>query len=377
MRMCWIVFFFGDSSARGLFWSQVLLLGLLSGTTWAQEPLLGHLEQGTAVSHSHGGSRRSLADKHAPAALMADHLHQPGEIMLEYKYMLMSMDENQWGTRRLSNDQALAVGNALGTNFGAVPTHMDMEMHMLHVMYGYTPRITAYLMLMWPALTMDHLRGPANPGGPGTPFTVHNSGFGDLGLGALIGLVQTEQADVILNLGMSVPTGDISRGSDIPTAGRTVQELPYPMRLGTGTFQFKPGITWKRYFPRASMGVQFQMNFSIGHNWDHYGVPDQYRLNFWYARLLTDHLALSFRVENFWKDNFSGADPDLNPAVISTARPDMQTGYWLNFGYGIMYLVGNSGHLINVELVDTIYQDLDGVQLRSDWSVVVSWSKAY
>ena len=59
--------------------------------------------------------------------------------------------------------------------------------------------------------------------------------------------------------------------------------------------------------------------------------------------------------------------------------PDVyrQTGYWLNFGYGVMWLVGDSGHLVNLELVDTVYQDLDGIQLRSDWMFVVSWSKAY
>jgi len=338
-----------------------------------QEPSRFH----DSAGRSYWEWRRGLADKHAPAFLMADHVHEPGEIMLEYKYMIMSMDENQRGTTRLSNDQAFAQGQALGTNNGALPTHMSMEMHMVHIMYGWSENVTLYTMLMFPVLTMDHIRGPANPAGAGTVFTTHNSGFGDLAFGGLFRLLNEEDWDLIFNLGFRVPTGDISRQTTIPTGGLVSQELPYPMRLGTGTFQFLPGITYKRYLSGGSYGLQFQTNFSIGENWDHYSVPDVYRLNFWYAHLLTDHLAMSFRVENLWRDNFTGADPDLNPAVVSTSRPDMQTGYWLNFGYGVMWLVGDSGHLVNLEIIDTIYQDLDGIQLRSDWTFVVSWSKAY
>ena len=65
---------------------------------------------------------------------------------------------------------------------------MTMEMHMIHVMRGMTENITAYTMIILPSLIMDHIRGPGNSGGPGTPFTTHNSGFGDLVLGALLRL---------------------------------------------------------------------------------------------------------------------------------------------------------------------------------------------
>ncbi len=351
-----------------LFWPSA------SGAQEHRHPFSPETAQHRHAAHSH---RRHLADQYAPAGLMGDHVHHAGSFMVDYRYMLMRMDENQRGTTRLTNQQAFVQGQALGTNNGALPTSMSMEMHMLHLMYGHSDDVTLYTMLMFPALTMDHIRGPANPAGAGTVFTTHNSGLGDLAFGALLRLLEDEDWDLILNLGFRVPTGDISRQSSVPTGGLVAQELPYPMRLGTGTFQLLPGITYKRYLPEGSYGLQLQTDFSIGRNWDNYSVPDQYRLNFWYAHLLTDRLALSFRVENLWRENFTGADPDLNPAVVSTARPDMQTGYWLNFGYGIMWLVGDSGHQINVEVIDTVYQHLDGIQLRSDWTFVFSWSKAF
>lgn len=319
--------------------------------------------------------RRGLADKHAPAGIMGDHLHDPGEWMVEYKYMNMYMEDNRLGSRTLSDAEAITIGNSLGTNLGATPTDMTMEMHMLHVMRGVTDDVTAYVMVMLPSLTMDHLRGPGNPAGPGTPFTTHNSGFGDTTFGALLRLHSDEDDDWILNLGVSTPTGDIFRTSSAPTAGLVEQPLPYPMRLGTGTAHLRPGVTWKHYFDRCSTGVQLQTDHPLGRNYRGYSVGDEYRLNAWLSRLLWDDIAVSVRFEHLWRTNYSGADPGTPDPLISTNVEGFRGGYTANLGLGMMALF--NGHLLNVELVPRLYQDLDGIQLETDWAVVASWSKAF
>jgi len=319
--------------------------------------------------------RRGLADKHAPAGLMGEHVHEPGEWMVEYKYMNMYMEDNRVGSSTISDVEAITIGNSLGTNVGATPTQMTMEMHMIHVMRGMTENITAYTMIMLPSLTMDHIRGPSNPGGPGTPFTTHNSGFGDLGLGALLRLYSDDDDDLIFNLGASVPTGDIFRTTTIPTAGALSQPLPYPMRLGSGTFNMRPGITFRRYFCRSSFGVQYQSDHPLGENYRGYSVGDDFRVNTWFSRLLTDGLALSTRLENRWLTNFGGADPQTPDSMISTNVESFRGGYTLNLGLGVMAL--HKGHLLNVELVPRLYQDLDGMQLETDFSLIVSWSKGF
>ncbi|MCG8651686.1 MAG: hypothetical protein MI861_17735 [Pirellulales bacterium] len=83
---------------------------------------------------------RSRADKHAPASLMGDHVHDCGELMVEYKDMIMSMNGNRAGTNRLNDSDAVLFGATSNpvTNRGASPTNMTMEMHMLHLMYGYS-----------------------------------------------------------------------------------------------------------------------------------------------------------------------------------------------------------------------------------------------
>lgn len=325
--------------------------------------------------HGHGG-RRSKADKHAPAGLMGAHVHGQGEVMVEYKYMNMYMDDNRIGTRTIADaaTRPIVVDGQV-TNLGATPTAMTMEMHMVHIMYGVTDDISVYTMLMLPSLTMDHQRGPMNPAGPGTPFTTHNSGFGDTSFGALVRLWNDDDNDFIANLGFSVPTGDIFRTTTVPTNGALTQPLPYPMRLGSGTFNARPGVTWKHFTRDGSFGVQFQTDLPFGHNYRGYSVGDTFQLNTWYSHLLTDNLALSIRLENVWKTNYDGADPETPNPVISTNVESFRGGYWVNLGIGASALV--KGHLFSVEFVPTLFQDLNGIQLETDWSFIASWSKSF
>ncbi|QGJ70217.1 Transporter [Planctomycetales bacterium 10988] len=335
---------------------------------------------GCDSSHAYG-SHTHRPDEHAPAGIMGAHVHDRGEIMLEYKYMNMYMDDNRIGTTTVSDLDAFDFN---GTNVLFSPTQMTMEMHMVHAMYGLTDDITLYTMVMFTGLTMDHQRNPNRPFIPDDSFfTTHNSGFDDTSLGALWQVIDTDMDRVILNLGCSVPTGDLTRRSaapfDFPTRPPMLPsdgELPYPMRRGSGTFDARPGVTWVREWEDASFGSQVQMDLPIGRNFDDYAVGNEYRLNNWLAVVPMDWVSFSFRVEHIWKDNYRGADGDLIPMAISTARPDMRGGYWLNFGYGINTVVLN-GHRLAAELVHNVYQDLDGIQLETDWYFACSWSKAW
>lgn len=319
-----------------------------------------------AVADHPSDERRSLADKHAPAGIMGDHIHDQGEWMVEYRYMNMYMEDNRMGTKTVSDADAIG---ALGTNNGATPTQMTMEMHMMHIMYGISDDVTLYTMLMLPSITMDHMR--ANT----TEFTTHNSGFGDTGFGALLRLYSDDSKDVLLNLGCTVPTGDIFRTSRIPSNGVTDTPLPYPMRLGTGTFNFRPGITAKRYFEDWSLGGQLQADLPIGTNYRGYSVGEELRLNTWASCLLTESVSLSCRVENVWRENFDGEDPQTPNAMISTNVENFRGGYWLNVGVGAQASV--HGHYLNFEVVPNLTQDLDGIQLETDYTVIGSWSKAF
>jgi hypothetical protein len=330
-----------------------------------------------------GEGRRSLADKHAPAGIMGDHMHHKGEWMVEYKYMNMYMEDNRIGEREVSDSDSIGpAGGSPGiivegtqTNNGASPTDMTMEMHMAHIMYGMTDDVTLYTMIMMPSLTMDHIRGDMNPAGRGTSFTTHNSGFGDMSIGALLRLYESDETDLILNLGGSLPTGDIYRESTAPTGGRVSQPLPYPMRLGSGTFNARPGFTFKRYGDWWSTGIQIQTDLPIGRNYRGYSVGDEVRYNSWTSVLLTDWLSLSLRGEHIWRTDYDGEDDDTPDALISTNVEGFRGGKWYNIGLGAQMIFKKN--YLSTEIISTVEQDLDGIQLETDFAVVASWSRAF
>ena len=251
---------------------------------------------------------------------------------------------------------------------------------MIHLMYGATDDVTLYTMVMLPSLTMDHIRGPGNPSplGVGSEFTTHNSGFGDTAFGALLRLFSDVNSDLIFNLGWFRFQPVISfRETSIPTAGAAVppSALPYPMRLGSGTFNARPGITYKKYLDDWSWGLQLQTDIPVGRNYRGYSVSDEYRLNSWTSILLTDNWAVSLRGENLWKSDFDGQDNALPDLVVSTNVDQFRGGYWFNIGVGTQFM--HKGHYFSAEIVPTVYQDVDGIQLETDFSVIGSWSKSW
>ena len=136
--------------------------------------------------------------------------------------------------------------------------------------------LTIYTVMNLPVLTMDHIRGPGNPtgGGPGSAFTTHTSGIGDTQFGALGNLIDSEHDDLIINVGFSVPTGDIFDTSANSTAGLLELPLEYPMRKGSGTFNARPGITYRHFEECSSFGVQYQGDHPIGENYRDAKVQD-------------------------------------------------------------------------------------------------------
>lgn len=91
-------------------------------------------------------------------------------------------------------------------------------------MYGLTDDITLYTMLNFPVLTMDHIRGPGNMagGGPGSPFTTHNSGFGDTAFGALVRISKGENDERIAPKKRCVPARRSGLNSNTSGTGRYV-----------------------------------------------------------------------------------------------------------------------------------------------------------
>src|ERR1022692_4874832 len=177
----------------------------------------------------------------APSGIMNDHLHNAGQWMVSYRYMRMNMANNISGSQPVSD-------NNVYNDYLMSPGKMNMDMHMLMVMYGISDRFTAMIM---PSYVVSNMSMNMPNGGnavmimPGTTAAMPNnqaiSGIGDTRLYGLYSITKNEDIQIVASLGLSIPTGSINKKafqvlySDI--------HADYNMQPGTGTLDFLPEIS--------------------------------------------------------------------------------------------------------------------------------------
>ena len=308
-------------------------------------------------------------DSHAPIGVMGDHIHQAGEWMLSYRFMQMRMDGNRNGSGNVSTDEVLA-------EFMVAPLEMTMDMHMFGAMYAPTDRWTLMLMLPYIDQNMDHVTRN------GTHFTTDSSGIGDVRFSGLYGFFDHHGTRghyrAHLNLGVSLPTGSIDERGDIP-AGDDLK-LPYPMQLGSGTYDILPGITFNAQYPRWSWGAQGTATLRTGENDNEYTLGNRLQITAWAARQFATNWSGSLRLDFQDWDDIDGADPDLNPMMVPTANPDLRGGQRTDLGVGINFYGHNgalAGHRFALEYLAPVQQDLNGPQLKTKSSIVFGWQWAF
>ena len=308
----------------------------------------------------------SRPDGHAPIGTMGDHTHHAGEWMLSYRYMIMEMEGNRDGTRKLSEQDVFAAG------FMVAPTKMSMKMHMFGAMYAPSDNLTFMGMLSYLRISMDHVTRM------GGRFTTESAGIGDLRLTGLYIIHRWDRQQIHLNAGISFPTGSVDKRGDTPQGSN--QKLPYPMQLGSGTFDLYPGITYLGQTDLWSWGSQLGFTFHLGSNSEGYSLGDRAEATVWGARKWSDCLSTSLRIDGQFWGNIDGKDNDLNPAMVPTADPERRAGRRINLLLGINLYGRNGlvkGHRLAIEFGVPVYQSLDGPQLEMDYSLTAGWQYAW
>ena len=284
--------------------------------------------------------------------------------MFGYSYMFMSMDGNRDGTSRQSPADVLNAG------FAVSPTAMTMKMHMLERMYGWREDLTVMAMLPFNSYSMDHITGT------GAQFATSSSGVGDLSLTALYNIYDKKRRRVHLTAGLMFPTGSIKERGTTPLGPD--QKLPYPMQLGSGTFDPVVGITYVATEKIWSWGFHLSHTYRIGENSEDYTLGNRKRFDAWLVRQWSDRISSTLRLSGENWGNIDGTDPELNPGMVPTADPARRGGKRLDLGMGINFYMPEgamSGSRVVLELSYPIYESLDGPQLAKDYdlSVGLQW----
>ncbi|MEM1371065.1 MAG: transporter [Pseudomonadota bacterium] len=341
------------------------------------------------------GHRNGLrADGHAPIGVMGDHMHKKGEFMFSYRFMRMDMEGSRIGTDGATPEEiATTVPNIFDINPGmpgvqppflrVVPTRMTMDMHMFGAMYAPTDNITLMVMLPYITKEMDHVtfQGPMGTNRLGT-FTTKSEGIGDVKFGGLIRLYDDAIHHFHANLMFSAPTGSITEEDDVltPFNTRPTLRLPYPMQLGTGTWDIHPGITYTARLGDLSWGGQYMAELRLeSENDEGYSVGDKHKLTGWLAYQFVPEVSASVRLAYQTQDSIDGIDPQVT-APVQTANPDFQGGDRLDLLVGINSIVTQGalkGHRFAIEGGVPVYQDLNGPQMETDWLLTLGWQYAF
>lgn len=358
---------------------NILKLGLIfSGFLVVQA---GH----TFEANLAGNTQLMLPDSHAPIGVMGDHLHKKGEWMLSYRSMQMSMKNNLRGKNSISAEQIVTqVENPNGPppTVRVVPTEMSTDMHMLGFMYAPSDKITLMLMLNYLQKEMEHLTYMGMMGATQLgKFTTSSSGVGDTKVSALYGLLDQNGHTIHLNLGLSLPTGSINKQDHVltPMNTRPVLLMPYAMQLGSGTYDFEPGITYTGNQDRLAWGMQFLATLPLAENEQNYTWGNKYKLTAWSSYRVADWSSLSMRLTYTDESSIDGFDTRIT-APVTTANPDNYGSNRLDFAIGVN-LIGRRGeirgHRLAFEYQSTIDQDVNGVQLEMQSMLTLGYQYAF
>lgn len=317
----------------------------------------------------------------SPAGVMISHGHPKGGWMFSYTYMNMMMKNNLSGTSNISDEEIFAK------DYSMSPQKMNMNMHMFMVMYGITGRLSAMIMANYNEQQMDmtaysasmHMHGGTMDMSSSTSHSHQTSGLGDVKLWALYKVRNGEGSSLVASLGFSFPTGDykIEAGEHATFQG---EHHAYMMQLGTGSFDFMPGITYlknknKFTYSAQLIGVIRPFNNPINYHWG-----NEMDVNAWGAYKFFPWLSASLRAEYFYSGSISGKDNLMYIYTEPGSNPVNYGGTKINGYPGINFYINKSfmrDSKIGVEFGLPVYQNLNGIQQSLSSTLFASITKSF
>ena len=207
-------------------------------------------------------------------------------------------------------------------DFMMVPTAMDMRMHMFGVMFAPHDKITLMGMTSYQQRSMEmegsHQHATGHHDHPVGMHEMSSAGIGDVKLESLLTLWKRHNFTFLGNVGVSFPTGSITQQTDDGSI------LPYPMQLGSGSFEARPGVTFFGTRGNWSYGGQFRGVFPLQTNSNKHRLGNSVTATTWGARRVNNWISLSARLLFSHKGSISGNHPDLDPSRSPSHRPDFQ-----------------------------------------------------
>jgi len=322
---------------------------------------------------------------HSPIGVMGDHTHGAGEWMLSYMFSRASTSGLRDGRSRVGLERAWE-------DYRMVPRAMDMDMHMPHLMYAPSDRVTLMVMGMWMehemTVRMENSLMAGHGGGGGghdhqqeRPFHSMDhgvSGWADTEVSALVKVFDRNRRRIHLNLGVGIPTGSITL-SDHRLVEQH-QRLGYPMQLGSGSWEARPGATFLLQTDRVSWGAQTMGVLRVNENSEGWRRGPEGRLEGWAMLRGNDWISPGLRLQARRWGNVRGRDTALDPAVSPENDPNLQGGARVGGFLALNLQVPSgalAGHRVAIEWGGALLESLDGPQMSGERTLNIGWEYSF
>ncbi|MCP3915623.1 MAG: transporter [bacterium] len=302
------------------------------------------------------------SDTVRPHGLAHARMVRDGEWHFGYRFDYASYDGLRDGRDDVSDRDLFAEG------YDVAAQDLTIETHTFEVLYGMNERWTAFAQLPYMRKELD-----SQTDGGGS-FDTETDGIGDLVVGAIHSLREGDKDELLVNLGLGIPTGSFDEKDRDETGTRRV--APYVMQLGTGTFDLYPGITWTVQEEHCTWGLAGQGRIHVDKNSDDWAVSDSLRASAWVARPWTDRLVGSLRIESLSWGDYHGSNEDLRPDDNPLEDDNRQGGARIDVYSGLAYDLRDSEEALNrleLEIGFPIDEWVDGPQLSAEFSLTFSW----
>ena len=190
-----------------------------------------------------------------------------------------------------------------------------------------------------------------------------------------------------LFVGASLPSGSISkRNSTHPLANRRSELLPYGMQLGSGTVDPMLGLLYQGSSSPWWWGLDGVYTGRWYDNSRNYRLGNAVKVDAYVMNQLSYNFLWQLQANIEWKGHIHGQADEATSgfsghAVHGNAATPFMTPLWNPYNYGGVKTSVTLGlqwqpaplHIIDVSVKLPVYQRLNGVQLKDQFGVMLTW----
>ena len=322
------------------------------------EAMTAHAEQGMHMSH------HNHAD--APAGVMSSHMmDEPGSVMVGYLF-----EQQREGGTLMHGSQVVPFD--ITKNANSI-TEMTMNMNMVEVMYAQNDWLNWMIMPQLVSSKMGMFMNDVNNSTMSMNMMrmrsyMASGGVGDTSVAALVRLWDNAGHHIHTTQEISIPTGSVNIRQD-----NISRAYPFDMQTGSGTWDWKPSLTYTGSIHNWSWGGQLGGIVRLqNHNSSGYALGDELHVTAWAGYQILPWLTATLRPQYTDQSKISGGFNDPNGAgakiqetLPSDADPANYGGRYTDLGIGFSAHLGNGAYAndkISIEWLKPIKTDFNGSQ---------------